>query len=317
LPAERRRRRDRPGGLERVMKLRAFDAFAGLPPAQLAVLAELAEERFFRAGAILQEEGTPAQLIHYLIEGEVEIRRRGKPVRRLGPLSVINGLASLARVQRGHEVAVLADATTLSFTHEDQVDVFEDNFEILAGVLRGTAGALIDARALAGPGSASREPAPSPPATDRALGLVDKITALCLAAPYEDAPLEALAELARESPEVRHAAGERLWRAGEEAGWSLVVVAGCAAAVNGDGAAARFGAGDVAGALESMAGRPRRFDAVAETDLIALRIDSGTLLDTLEQHTDMALGLLHSLARDVLALRERIAAGRSAELEPA
>ena len=297
------------------MKLRSFDAFAGLPPAHLAVLAELAEERFFPAGAVIQQEGTPARLIHYLVDGEVEIRRRGRPVRRLGPLSVVNGLAALARVQHGHEVVAVADATSLSFTHEDQIDVFEDNFEILAGVLRGVAGALLDARALAGP-AAPCASAP-PPTVDRPLGLVDKITALRRAAPYDDAPLEALAELARESPEVRHAAGERLWSAGDDAGWSIVVVAGCVIATDQHAGQLRFGDGAMAGALESMAGRARRFDAVAETDVIGVRVDGGTLLDILEDHTDMALGLLHSLSRDVLALRERLAAGRSAEVEPA
>jgi CRP-like cAMP-binding protein len=68
----------------------------------------------------------------------------------------------------------------------------------------------------------------------------------------------------------------------------------------------------VAGALERMAGRPRGFDAQAETDVIGLRIEAGTLLDLLEDHTDMALDLLHSMARAVLALRERIAPPPSA-----
>jgi len=297
----------RPGGLERVMKLRAFSAFAGLAPSQLAVLAELAQERFFPAGAIIQEEGTPAREIHYLIEGEVEIRRRGRPPRQFGPLSVINGLAALARIKRSHEVVARADTTMLSFTHEDQIDVFEDNFEILAGVLRGVAGAFIDASTAAA--AAPDEPAPPPAAPtgpDRVLSLVEKITALRSAAPYDQVPLEALAELARESAQVRHAAGEPLWSAGDESAWSLAIVTGCVAATAGE-TRRRFGPGRIAGALDSMAGRTRGFDAVAETDIIGLRIETGMLLDLLEDRTDMALVLLHSMARDVLALRERAA----------
>ena len=300
----------RPGGLERVMKLRAYHAFDSLAPAQLAALAELAEERFFPAGALIQAEGTPALLIHYLIEGEVAIRRRGSPVRRLGPLSVINGLAALARLERSHEVVAIADTTTLSFTHEDQIDVFEDNFEMLASVLRRMAGALLDAIAAAGPTDQLQPPPAAPPTPDRILSLVEKLTALRSAAPYDEAPLEALAELARESPQVRHAAGEPLWSAGDESDWSLAIVAGSVTGTaSGGGPALRSTAGSIAGALDSMAGRVRVFDAVAETDLIGLRIDSGTLLDVLEDHTDMALHLLHSMARGVLALRERIAAG--------
>jgi CRP-like cAMP-binding protein len=293
------------------MKLRAFSAFETLAPAQLAVLAELAQERSFPAGAMVQQEGTLAAEIHYLIEGEVEIRRRGQLVRRLGPLSVINGLASLARVRRSHEVVAIADTTTLSFTDEDQIDVFEDNFEILASVLRGAAGAFLDALAAAGPAVGDQPPPAVPAFQDRALSLVEKITALRRATPYDEAPLEALAELARESPQVRHAAGEPLWSAGDESAWSLAIIDGSVAGkAAAGGPELRFIAGTIVGALESMADRARTFDAVAETDVIGLRIENGTLLDVLEDHTDMALGLLHSMAREVLALRDRIAVGR-------
>ena len=233
--------------------------------------------------------------------------------RRLGPLSVINGLASLAQVRLSREVVAIADTTALTFTHEDQVDVFEDNFEILASVLRGVAGAFLDALAAAGP-AARRQPPPALPASPvHSLGLVEKIAALRGAPPYDEAPLEALAELARESPQVRFAAGERLWSAGDESGWSLAIVAGSVTGASGEQSEVRVIAGSIAGALDCMAGRPRELDAVAETDVVGLRIEIGTLLDVLEDHTDMALGLLHSMARDVLALRERNAAAGSSE----
>jgi CRP-like cAMP-binding protein len=299
------------------MKLRAYPTFDSLAPAQLAVLAELAEERFFPAGTLIQAEGTPTRLIHYLIDGEVEIRRGGRPVRRLGPLSVINGLPALARLERSHEVVALADTTTLSFTQEDQIDVFEDNFEILASVLRGVAGSFVDAIAAAGPADQVQPPPCAPPTPDRILSLVEKLTALRGAAPYDKAPLEALAELARESPQVRLAAGQPLWSAGDESTWSLAIVAGSVTGMDGGGGPLRLTAGSIVGALDSMAGRVRGFDAVAETDVIGLRIDSDTLLDVLEDHIDMALHLLHSMARDVLVLRERIAALRtSAVVQP-
>ena len=312
MPADIRLSVGEPGGFERVMNLLAFDAFSSLAPAQLAVLAELADERFFPAGARIQEEDTPVREVHYLIEGEVECRRGGRRVRRLGPRSVVNGLAAFATVMRSHEVVALADTTTLSFTHEDQIDVFEDNFEILAGVLRSVAGALLDARAAAGPGGDVERAPAAQPILDHPLGLVEKITALRGAAPYDESRLEALAELARGSPEVRHAAGESLWSAGDESGWSLAIVSGrLVGSSDSTGEVHRFSAGSIPGALDSMAGRARGFDAMAETDVIGLRIEIGALLDVLEENTDMALDLLHSMAREVLALGERIDARTS------
>jgi CRP-like cAMP-binding protein len=313
LRADPELRIDHPGGLERVMELCAFSAFAGLAPAELAVLADLAEERFVPAGHVIQKEGEPVREIHYLIEGQVEIRRRGCPLARIGPRAVVSQLEALARVAHSDEVVAVVDTSMLSFTLEDQIDVFEDHFRILAGVLRGVAAAVLEAHAASGPDGGLEPAPPAPPAPDGPLGLVEKITALRRAPPYDEARLEELAELARESPEVHHRAGERLWSAGDPAGWALVVVAGCVVG-RAAGQELRFTAGSSPGALDSMAGRARGFDATAETDVTGLRIDSGTLLDILEDHTDMALDLFHSMARDALALAS---SGRAARRVPA
>lgn len=287
------------------MRLGAFPMFADLDPPQLAALADLTRERFYRAGVTLQRQGAPAREIHYIIDGEVEIRRdQGSPT-RLGALGVINGLSALAGVARIDDVVAVADTTTLSFTREDQEDLFEEHFEIVVRMLREVAGAYLDARVAAGPDPGAETLAAAIPAR---MGLVAKIAALRASTPFDESPLEALAELARESPEVRYAAGERLWSAGDDPGWSVVVASGrIAGSTPGAGAALDFGPSGIAGLLDSLAGRPRGFDAVTETPVVGLRIDSGPLLDLLEDHADMALQLLRSTARAVIALRARAA----------
>lgn len=290
------------GDLERVMRLRAFEAFADLPPAQIAGFAKLAVERFLPAGTVIQPAGTPAREVHYLIEGEVELRRAAHPAQRLGPRSVINGLASLAQVRRSDEVVAVTDTTLLSFTHEDQKDVFEDNFEICRRVMRAVAAAYLDAQLAAGPaaGQATTSEALLVPTS---MDMVDRIAVLRAATPFDRAPLEALAELAQYAPEVRYPAGQRLWNAGDEAGWGVAVMIGClSGSADGVRRELRFPAGTVAGALDTLAGRARWFDAVSETEVVALRIEANPLFDLLEDHTDMALQLLGSMARGVIAL---------------
>jgi CRP-like cAMP-binding protein len=283
------------------MRLGAFPVFADLEPAQLAPLADLTRERFYRAGATVQAKDVPPEEIHYLIEGEVEIRPDGGPPTRLGPLAVINRLSALAGVGRTDDVVAVADTTTLSFTREEQEDVFEEHFEILALVMREVAAAYLDAwRAAPDPGAA----VPAAGAILDQMGLVAKIAALRAAPLFDESPLEALAELARESPEVRYAAGERLWSAGDEAGWSLAIVSGrVVGTVESASEALGFAPPSIPGLLDSMAGRARWFDAVTETPVVGLRIDGGGLLDLLEDHADMALQLLRSLSRGVITLR--------------
>ena len=130
--------------------------------------------------------------------------------------------------------------------------------------------------------------------------------------PYADARLEALAELARESPEQRFAAGELLWREGDPSGYGLMMVAGVVEGVAGAGRQRfRFSSRSVVGGLDSLAARPRWFDATALVDTVAIKVPTGALLDLFEDHVDMALDLLRVMAGEVLALRERIGADGS------
>jgi CRP-like cAMP-binding protein len=289
------------------MILRTFAAFADLSPGHLAALAELAEERFFPAGVEVHPEGVPVREVHYLLTGQVEIRRRGRPVRRLGARSVIGGLAALAHVADSHQVVAIEDTTTFSFTHEDQVDVFEDNFEMMTGILRGVAGAFIEARLAVGPTAGfSPDVDPGTPPSGP-LDLVGKLAVLRRTVPFSEARIEALSEMARESPERRHPAGTALWQLADPPGPSLLVVSGVIEGETERGQTFGLGPDSIAGGLDSLAGRSRWFRAVARTDLTVLELHLGALLDVLEDHSDLAMDLLRSMAGGVLALREKIA----------
>jgi CRP-like cAMP-binding protein len=295
--------------LERVLLLRTFAPFEDLAPAHLAAMAEMAEDRFFPAGAEIEGEGAPVWHVHYILSGEVEIRRGGKVLRTFGERSVIGGLAALAEQRNSAQVVAKTDVTTFSFSQEDQRDVFEDDFEVLLRVMRSVARGFLEARRAAGAGGGFRPDDESAPPPREPLGLVDKLAFLRRTGPYNEARLEAVAELARESPEVRLPAGEVLWREGDPSGSSLVMVSGVVTGTADQGRQRfRFSTGSIVGGLDSLAAVPRWFDATAETDVVAIQVNYNVLLDLLEDHTEMAMDLLRVLASQVLALRERIGA---------
>jgi CRP-like cAMP-binding protein len=299
--------------LERVLLLRTFAPFVDLAPAHLAAMAEMAEDRFFPAGTEIQAEGVPVDHVHYLVSGEVEIRRGGRLIRAFGEKSVIGGLAALARVTDAAQVVAKTDVTTLTFSHEDQRDVFEDDFEVLIRVMRSVARTFLEARRAAGPGGGFKPDDETAPVPRKPLGLVDKLAFLRRTGPYNEARLEAVAELARESPEVRFSAGDKLWRTGDESGQSLVMVAGVVTGtVEGGEQVFRFSTGSIVGGLDSLAAVPRWYDAAAATDVVAIQVNYGVLLDLLEDHAEMAMDLLRVLASNTLALRERIAGDAAA-----
>lgn len=318
MPAERKSRWRRKAPvrrpvLERVLLLRTFAPFADVEPEHLAAMAELAEERFFPAGAEIHPEGAPVRHVHYVLSGEVEIRRRGHVVRTLTGRSVVGGLAALAQVEDASQVVALTDVSTFTFSDEDQRDVFEDDFEILSRIMRGVAHAYLHARRAAGEGAGFAPDDENVPVPRDPLGLVDKLAILRRTSPYRHAKLEALADLARESPEVRFPAGEKLWSEGDQSGFSLVMVAGVIQASTDDGKQSfRFSSGSIVGGLDSLAAMPRWYDAVAATDVVAIQVNYGVLLDLLEDHAEMAMDLLRVLASNTLALRERIAGDAAA-----
>ncbi|HEY8144553.1 MAG TPA: cyclic nucleotide-binding domain-containing protein [Kofleriaceae bacterium] len=293
--------------LERVLLLRTFAPFVDLAPTHLAAMAEIAEDRFFPAGAEIQPEGVPVRDVHYVISGEVEIRRAGRPVRTFGERSVVGGLAALAQVEDSAQVVAKTDVSTFSFSQEDQRDVFEDDFEVLVRIMRSVARGFLEARRASGIGGGFQPDDETAPMPRAPLGLVDKIAFLRRTGPYQQARMEAVAELAQESPEVRFSAGEKLWKAGDPSGSSLVMVAGVVTGTAEDGQQKfRFSTGSIVGGLDSLAAMPRWFDATAATDVAAIQVNYGVLLDLLEDHTEMAMDLLRALASNVLRLREAI-----------
>jgi CRP-like cAMP-binding protein len=289
-----------------VLILRSFPGLAHLEPSELAVLADHAEERFYPRGSCVYREGEPVRELHYVIEGRVAVRRRGLVLTELSGLSVVGGLASLASVVNGQEVIALEDTTTLAVSKEVQTEVFEDNYSMLLAVLRAVADVLIETRHAAGPGGGINTSPENVVATAEPLTLVDKLNILRQTMTLGATRLEAIAELARGSRELRARKDAVLWKRGQPSGTTLVVVSGVVRARSGD-QDLRFGPGDVAGSLDSLAGRPRWFDAECETDVVALEMDVELFLDVLEDNVDMAMGLLQVMADTVLTLRERIA----------
>lgn len=299
--------------LERVLLLRTFPPFADLAPAHLAAMAEMADDCYFPAGTEIHPEGKSVRHVHYVLSGEVEIRRAGQLVRTFGERSVIGGLAALAQQRDTAQVVARTDVSTFCFSQEDQRDVFEDDFEVLVRILRSVARGFLEARRAAGPGAGFQPDDESAPAPRTPLGLVEKLAFLRRTGPYNQARIEAVAELARESPEVRLTAGEELWREGDPSGSSLVMVSGVIAGSADQGRQQfRFSTGSIVGGLDSLAAVPRWFAATAATDVVAIQVNYNVLLDLLEDHTEMAMDLLRALAANLIALRERIAAGSAA-----
>jgi CRP-like cAMP-binding protein len=82
--------------------------FAGLSSTDLATIAEDAEQRAVPAGQVLIKQGTEGDEFFLIVDGEVEVRQNGRPIRRLGPGDY---LGEIALVFGGKRTATAVAAT--------------------------------------------------------------------------------------------------------------------------------------------------------------------------------------------------------------
>jgi len=286
--------------------LRKVRSVGGLPRPQLSVIAEATRERFFAKGSVLLREGEPVEAIHYLVEGRVRASFKGRDLGVGGPGASIGALGVLTRDDHGIEVVAETDVLTLEQDIDAVFEILEDDFAILRFVLQDLCRQVIDS-VVCGPVEPLTIPQAdsSPPGPE--LDLVDRILILRKARPFARCSLNALAELARTTVDVRFEPGTRLWQVGEQARGILLLVAGTVRCTPAARPSFVSGAGWPLGALEALAGTTRWYEAVTETPVVALAGDVEVLYDVLENHFDLAMDYLALLGREWLASLEHIA----------
>ena len=294
------------GMVERVLYLKKLPALAGLPTADLAAIAELQVERSVRAGEVLLRGGEEAGGVYFVLEGAIGCRRRGRFVGRVGPGGGFGGLVLFARDREGVEAVAETDSRVLELDGEAMLDIFEDRFRVLHHVMRGTCRQLLDLviRSKTPP---FQGPSPIAPVRDtwKDLDLVERIFFLRSIPAFKRSSINALAELSRNTTQVRFQAGTVLWKAGEPGLTTYLLIDGTVSGLVAEsGVSFRTGAGTPLGAAEMMAELPRWYDLQAETPVVALQGSSEALLDVFEDNNEMALDYLALWARAVLGLIE-------------
>jgi CRP-like cAMP-binding protein len=193
----------------------------------------------------------------------------------------------------------------LEFEEDAFHDILEDNFTILHNLIRRMAKRTLAVRRQIPSGTylAPLEGVLRVP--NRPLNLVERIVLVRRpGSPFESASLEAISQLARQTPEVRFDAGQTLWKSGDRSEYALILISGTVSCTTQWGISRfRAGPGQPLGNVERLSGEPRWFTAVAETPVVAMRSDTEALLDILEDHFGMALSLVRAMAENLIRIR--------------
>ncbi len=302
--------------LERLLYLKRVPLLSGLPAAEVAVLADAAQERFFPRGAIVFREEDPASAIHFVAEGALGNFRRGIQVGVVKPGAGIGGLAVLARGTIGSHVVAEEDTLTLEIDADALWEVLEDRLPILQYMLR-----EVNRQALGLLRRHRLDPSrffPEPPRDlggDGALDLVDRLLLLRRMPLFERTSVTALAELARTMANVRYEPGSVLWHEGEPSHGIVLLSSGSVQATGSDGVSFRAGPGFALGALEAVGQAPRWYEARALTPIVGLQAQTDVLVDLFEDSFEMAMDYLALVASATLRILDWSAAQAAQPLD--
>lgn len=282
---------------DRFLTLRALPRLSIVPDDSLRLMAEHSRRRHFAPGEVFIRAGEATSYVYIVLDGEITLTRGGRVYGTRGQAGSA-GMVSLFAGE-SHRLTATCDsaATVLDLPSETLLDAYEENFALVRNAIRLSAGDLLSRR-----GDLPAIPGTEGPVElgiwrDTPRTLVERIM-LDLGNPlFAGSNVEALFDFTRRRRELRLEAGDVIWRTGERADFSLRIDYGRVRCTTPAGESVSVGCGFTIGAMDPLADRPRPYDAVAETRIIADRIDVTDFLVVLETHFELTRELMAVIAR--------------------
>jgi CRP-like cAMP-binding protein len=295
----------------RVLRLKRFAMFGDLSPAALTSLAERVEERAFASGEeLLGGDGSPR--LHFVLRGEVDVRRFGRSSASRGDRDVVGDLDVLAAAPRERLFARAVSPTcTLSIDRAGLLAAQEDSFPLQRAMLKRIGCADLEARrrfgwnrSYEGRGGGAGATALLDDTAGRGelLELAHRVSWLRGTRELGGLRIRTLGRLAAASELSSVPAGEPLWRHGDSADFAVQVLRGSVRCQTDDGAAFSIGSDSLLGLSEVLAEAERWCDVSAASEVLAMRLSVEDILDELEDDTDVAVELMTALAAGVVEL---------------
>jgi CRP-like cAMP-binding protein len=119
--------------------IRGLPLFELCSKRDLRRIAALAEERTLDTGSELIREGEPGREFFVVVDGEVEVRRGGRRVARLGTGSFVGEIALLSRSPRTATVVATTPLRVLAIEGRDFVELLDSLPELWLKVARALA----------------------------------------------------------------------------------------------------------------------------------------------------------------------------------
>lgn len=122
--------------IEKVIFLQNIDVFSEVQTEHLALLAAVAEEVKFEAGATLYEVNDLPDALYLVLTGKVKLHRNNETIAQAGPKEAFGVWALFDDSPRVVSATVEESAEMLRIDREDFIDLMADHVQIAQGVLK-------------------------------------------------------------------------------------------------------------------------------------------------------------------------------------
>jgi len=285
--------------LRRILALRGFPGIDSLGLPEVTLIASNMVERYLPAGTIVVRANTRPSLVHFVLRGRIDSTSVNGVELAFGPRSIFGVLTGLSGELANSDAVAGVDTWTLALTNADIDELLDEHFTLVRGVARTLAAGIVARLTRLPISHLAQNFAPSPAVVpEHELGLAERILVLrSQQIGIGPKRIQALASIAREAEELRLAQGTTVWRHGDAADASLVILDGRLRVERADGQSLTVSPVQLVGGLEALGSASRWYDLVCETDARVLRIERRQILDVLEDHTQVAREMVGGLAR--------------------
>jgi CRP/FNR family transcriptional regulator, cyclic AMP receptor protein len=128
----------------KVQALKGAPLFEGLSKKELTQLARVSEDLEIPKGATLTKEGDIGHEFFVIVEGETQVKRKGRSLGTRGAGDFVGEIALLEQVPRTATVTAKTDLRVFVLTHTDFLHLLEENPKVERKVLRTLAKRVAD-----------------------------------------------------------------------------------------------------------------------------------------------------------------------------
>jgi CRP-like cAMP-binding protein len=128
--------------VQKILFLRNIPLFSGMPPDELSHLAGIAEEVVYPEGEVIIREGDHGEEMFLIVEGEIEIHRKSKPLAVLKSHDYFGEMSILDNEPRSATATARADCLLLRIRQSDFYDILERHFNVALTIIHTLTGRL-------------------------------------------------------------------------------------------------------------------------------------------------------------------------------